>query len=64
MKLTVKQAKGLLPQHIRMIYGWKDLLEDAALFECATQDINNVDDPNAKAEYVAVYKLIRVERAK
>ncbi len=64
MKLTLKQANALLPQTLRMTYGWKDMLEAAVQFEHGVHEIDCVDDPTSKGEYIAVYKLIRVERAK
>jgi hypothetical protein len=64
MKLTTKQAKGLLPQEVHMTYGWRDVLEDAVQFERGTHEIDCVDDPENKGDFVAVYRLVRVKKKK
>jgi hypothetical protein len=62
MKLSVKQAKAVLPREVRMTYGWRDVLETALSFEDGVQEIDCVDDSNSKSEFIAVYKLVRVQK--
>jgi hypothetical protein len=58
MKLTTTQAKELLPKTVRMTYGFKDVLMSA--LEVGEEYEIGCDDLG-KAEYIAVYKLVRVE---
>jgi hypothetical protein len=63
-KLKLKEVKGLLPSTLRMVYGWQDVLSNALYDEGDTATISNVDALGSKPEYVGVYKLVRVEKAK
>lgn len=68
MKLRTKQVKDLLPTEIEMVHGWRDVLAHAiahdpkATSDPKTQRIDCVDTVDGKAEFVAVYKLVRVEK--
>jgi hypothetical protein len=64
MKFSTKQVKGLLPKQVHMAYGWKDVLEDAVQFEGGVHEIDCVDDPENKGDFVAIYRLVRVEKKK
>jgi hypothetical protein len=64
MKLANSVVRRLLPQQVRMVYGWRNVLEDAVQFEHGVHEIDCCDDPAGKPEYIAVYKLVRVEKAR
>jgi hypothetical protein len=59
MKLTKARAKHLLPKTVRLVYGFKDIL--ASALEIGEEHEIGCDNSD-KPEFVAVYKLIRVER--
>ena len=63
LTITIAVAKKFLPKRLRLTYGFKDVL--ASVLEIGQEhEIDCVDDPNSQPEYIAVYKLIRVEKAK
>jgi hypothetical protein len=60
-KLTLPVVKKLLPQTVRMTYGFRDVLT-TALEIGETYEIG-CDDTLGPVEFVAIYKLVRVEKA-
>jgi hypothetical protein len=60
-KLTLPVVKKLLPQTVRMTYGHRDVLTTA--LEVGEIEEIGCDDFGPR-EFVAVYKLVRVEKAK
>jgi hypothetical protein len=64
MKLTNRAVQRLLPRQVCMTYGWRDVLEDAVQFEGGVHEIDCVDDPENKGDFVAIYRLVRVEKKK
>ena len=60
-KLTLPVVKKLLPQTVRMTYGHRDVLTTA--LEIGDSHEIGCDDALGPVEFVAVYKLVRVEKA-
>jgi|HubBroStandDraft_1064217.scaffolds.fasta_scaffold3586038_1 hypothetical protein len=59
-KLTLPVVKKLLPQTVRMTYGHLDVLSTAL----EVGEIHEIGcDDEGPVEFVAVYKLVRVEKA-